>query len=174
MNDLRWWSCILAIPNPSHSLIVLPTLDLDVWVDASTSLGIGILVDSHWATWKLVEGWNSHSQDIGWAEAVVIELAVVWLTSSHFHDGCVRLNCDNTSVIHSFWRGHSHNPSWNDCLLHISACLATANLTIELSYFQSAFNRADSLSRGILGPPELCLKSLIVLPDALCSLLTPL
>src|SRR5882724_7915371 len=43
-----WWSCTLSIPNPSHSFKILPTLPLDVWVDAPISVGVSLLVDSHW------------------------------------------------------------------------------------------------------------------------------
>ena len=59
MCDFKWWSCTLAIPNPSCSLNILHILPLDVWVDASTSLGVGLLVDSHWAVWRLLNGWHS-------------------------------------------------------------------------------------------------------------------
>jgi len=63
-------------------------------------VGIGVLVDSHWAAWWLLEGWESDGKDIGWAEVVAIELAIMWLTHSGFHDTCFKINCDNTSVIH--------------------------------------------------------------------------
>jgi len=76
MTDLKWWSCTLVIPHSYHSLKPLPVLPIDIWVDASISVGVGVLVDSHWAAWQLLEGWDSDSQDIGWAEAVAIKLAV--------------------------------------------------------------------------------------------------
>ena len=141
----------LAIPNGSHSLRHLPILPVDVWVDASTSVGIDILVDSHWAAWLLVNWWDSEGQNIGWVEAVAIELAVMWLTHSGFHNACLKIKCNNTSVISSFWKGHSRNPARNDCILRPSSSLATANLTIKPSYVQSTLNKADDLSRGILG-----------------------
>jgi len=172
--DLKWWSCTLSIPHGSRCLKPLPLLPLDIWVDASTSVGIGVLIDGHWAAWCLLENWDSEGRDIGWAEAVAIELAVAWLTCSGCHDACFKINCDNTSVIHSFWKGHFRNPSHNEMLLIISSSLGAANLTIEPCYVQSALNKADDLSRDILGSPACCLNPSIVIPDVLKPLLDPL
>jgi len=57
LHQLRWWWRTLSIPNPSWVLVKLPEFDLDIWVDASTSWGIGLYVGGHWATWELVSGW---------------------------------------------------------------------------------------------------------------------
>ena len=111
MHELKWWSCTLTVPNPSRSLTPLLPLDLYICVDASTSVGIGILINNQWEAWSLAPGWNSNGQDIGWVEAVAIKLAVMWLASSGYHNDCLTVNCDNTSVIQSFWKGDSHNPS---------------------------------------------------------------
>ena len=51
LHQLSWWSMALAIPNPSYLLIKLPLVDLDIWVDASTSWGIGLYVGGQCATW---------------------------------------------------------------------------------------------------------------------------
>ena len=75
-HELKWWSCTLAVPNPSPCLTPLPPLDLAIWVDASTSVGIGILVNGDWEAWSLMPGWNSDGQNIGWEEAVAIELVI--------------------------------------------------------------------------------------------------
>jgi hypothetical protein len=47
----------------------------EIWVDASTSWGIGLLINSSWAFWKLLPNWNTNGRDIGWAEAITVELA---------------------------------------------------------------------------------------------------
>jgi len=54
-------------------------LDPDIWVDASSSWGIGLLEGNHWAAWRLLSGWQSHGQEIGWDEAISIKLAIFWL-----------------------------------------------------------------------------------------------
>src|SRR5882724_8748984 len=92
-----------------------------VYVDASSSWGIGLIVHNHWAAWKLANGWCSHLRDIGWAEAVAIEMAVMWLTGSGLHGFSIKINCDNTSVINSFWKGRSCNPERNQSLIRITA-----------------------------------------------------
>jgi len=80
----------------------------------------------------------------------VIELAVIWLTHSNFHDVCLKINCNNMSMIASFWKCHPHNPAHNEIILRLSSSLAASNLTIEPSYIQSTFNKDNGLSSGIL------------------------
>src|SRR5882672_1396519 len=104
LHHLEWWSHVLSIPNPSCTLIILPESDLDVWVDASTSCGIGLMINNKWASWRLIGGWKSAVRDIGWEESVAIEMAVMWLTLSGLHDCSIKVHCDNTSVIISFWK----------------------------------------------------------------------
>ena len=145
LNDLRWWSCTLSIPHGSCSLSPLLHHPLDIWVDTSTLVSIGVLIGSCWAAWQLVDSWMSDGRDIGWAEAVAIELAVKWLTLSGLHNISLKINCDNTCIISSFWKGRSWNPSRNKSILRISSSLAALNLSIEPSYIQSAFNKADNL-----------------------------
>ena len=52
------------------------TVDPDVWIDASTKWGIGVVIGQEWAAWKLVIRWNKDGRDIGWAECIALELAV--------------------------------------------------------------------------------------------------
>ena len=62
---LSWWLKILALPCPSRALKKLPEIDLGIWVDASTSWGIGLCMDNAWAAWHLLEGWKLASWGIG-------------------------------------------------------------------------------------------------------------
>ena len=59
VNQITWWSQILALTKPIFSLVRLPDFDPDIWVDASSVWGIGIIIDSHWAAWRLLFGWKS-------------------------------------------------------------------------------------------------------------------
>jgi len=174
LQHLEWWAHTLTIPNPARTLVHLPESDLIVWVDASSSWGIGLIVNNCWATWKLANGWCSHLRDIGWAEVVVIKMAVMWLTRSGLHDCSIKINCDNSSVIDSFWKGRSHNPERNQSLIHITANLATFNLTINLCYMPSAQNEVDSLSCGTAGADGLHLVPHVVVPEPLCPFLAPI
>jgi hypothetical protein len=51
-------------------------VDLDFWMDASSSWGIGLLCGGQWAAWKWLDGWRSDFQEISWVEAAAVELAV--------------------------------------------------------------------------------------------------
>jgi len=159
---------MLAVTSPSRELIKLPHHDLDLCVDASTSWGIGLYVSNRWAAWRLVDSWNTCGQDIGWAEAMVIELAISWLTKCGWQNACIKIHCDNDLVITSFWKGRSRNPPQNDSICRISSSLTAANLTIDPTYVPSAINKADPLSRGLSGPESLCIEPRIVAPLELC------
>ena len=75
--DISWWRTrfqdeflgikILRPPKP------LPN---KVYADASTSWGIGLVIDGKWLAWQFKEGWRSEGREIGWAEMVAVELAI--------------------------------------------------------------------------------------------------
>ena len=53
--------------------------DIDWWGDASTSFGIGVVVGEFFAIWKYTPGFQvgpKRAFDIGWAEAVAMELGL--------------------------------------------------------------------------------------------------
>ena len=77
LTQLSWWKSVLSHLPMKRCLTPLPTIDLDIYVDASTSWGIGLSVGNQWAAWRLVPGWNTRGHDIGWAEAVALELAAL-------------------------------------------------------------------------------------------------
>jgi hypothetical protein len=169
-NDLDWWERTLSLQNVSRSLLVRSTLDSDIWVDASTDFGIGILVDGHWAAWKLLPGWKSDGRDIGWAESVAIELACSWFCSvrdNDFLDKNVVIHGDNTSVIDAYKRGRSRNVPRNMSIRRITEMLIPRNLSISPIYVPSAENLADLISRGDFGPQHLRLNIPFSLNDEL-------
>jgi len=47
LNQLSWWSQTLSLPNPSQTLLKLPEFAIDIWVDTSSSWGIGLYVGGH-------------------------------------------------------------------------------------------------------------------------------
>jgi hypothetical protein len=97
-------------------------INLDLWVDASTDFGIGILIGNHWAAWKLLPSWKSDGRDIGWAESIALELACMWLCSSEqdLLDADIVVHGDNTSVIDAYKKGRSRNIQRNLSLLKCS------------------------------------------------------
>ena len=48
-HHLTWWHDLLLLPNVSRSFEPLPCLDPDIWVNASSSWGLGLIVDNAWA-----------------------------------------------------------------------------------------------------------------------------
>jgi len=105
----------------------------------------------------LLVGWKHGDRDIGWAELVALELAILWLVQSDFADCEVMVKGYNTGIIGVFNKGWSHNISHNAAICRMASSLVPFNMTIFPLYVSSAANRADPVSCGTLGPQSLCL-----------------
>src|SRR5882724_12013621 len=134
--------CGSLSPGGSHSLSPCHKVDPDVWVDMSSSWGIGIVIGKHWATWHLREGWKTGDRDIGWAESVALELVVLWLVTQDFADCEVAIKGDNTGVIGPFNKGCSRNVSRNAAIQRMVASLVPLNITVLPVYVASVVNSA--------------------------------
>jgi hypothetical protein len=58
--DLHWWLQVLdapSIPRPIPG--PAPVIDAGAFSDASSGVGIGIVVGSKWRAWRLVPGWKA-------------------------------------------------------------------------------------------------------------------
>jgi hypothetical protein len=159
-NDLTWWEHTISLPSASHSLLPQTHLTNEIWVDASTSWGIGLFINNFWAAWKLLPGWNTNSCDIGWAESIAVKLATVWATEQQYHDAEITIHSGNTSIIDAYKQGHSQNIPCNQSIQCITSSLIPANLTILPQYVPSESNLADPILHGVLGPPKFKLKYL--------------
>ena len=118
-----------------HSLIPLPLIDLDIWTDASSSWGIRIYIKSRWATWRLAANWAHSGQDIGWVEAIALELVVLWLAETGQHNVAIKVHCNNSNVINAFWKGCSRNELQNACIHRISVILATLHQILPYTQY---------------------------------------
>ena len=67
--DLSWCQAVLLRQGIYHSLLPHLHLEPSIWVDASMSWGIGLVVKCCWATWMILEGWKAKDHDIGWADS---------------------------------------------------------------------------------------------------------
>ena len=172
LNDLHWWSAVLTGPLATCSLVPHQKLNPDVWADALTSWGIGLIVGDCWAAWWLQEGWKTGQRDIGWAESVALELAIVWAVHARFCDATLTVRDDNTGIIGAYAKGHSHNAPHNDTLHRIAASLFPFNLNIVPLYVTSSANWADPTSQSILGHSCLHLPISFKLPPELQPILT--
>ena len=80
LKDLDFWQACLIYPSVTHSLMLRVCIDPNLHVDASSSFGVGFVIENCYAGWRLIEGWACESRDIGWAESMALELAIYWLT----------------------------------------------------------------------------------------------
>ena len=167
LSDLAHWSKILDSP---FSWVLAPkrlVIDMDIWVDASTSWGISILIDGFWDAWRLVDGWRSPSRHIGWLEALAIELMALTLEAMGIRDAEVVTCSDNTGVIDAFGKGRGRNFMINLSIRRTDLLLVDNNLSLSLHYVESKDNLADPISRGVLGPKSLQSPYIIALPEEL-------
>lgn len=117
MDDIDWWRDALE-NHWCSSRVVLPPepMDLQVYVDASTSWGIGFVVGNKWLAWELQQGWNSDGRDIGWAEMVAVDLSVRALVNAGYKNCHIVLRSDNSGVVGALVAGRSRSPQQNAIL----------------------------------------------------------
>jgi hypothetical protein len=149
--DLNWWLNTLTETN-MYRLLTTPTTpaSLDIWVDASTSWGVGILIDRRWDAWRVQDGWDIEGRDIMWLEAIALEFVIGVIADLGYRDLLLLIRSDNTGVIGAFRKGRSRNFHVNFSIRRTEAILDTAGLSFTSSYVESAENLADPISRGIL------------------------
>jgi hypothetical protein len=125
------------------------TIPIEFWVDASTSWGIGAVLEEEWRAWKLAPGWNEASKrEIGWAEMLAIELGLRWAIEEGIKDTHLIVRSDNMGVIGALKGGKSRNLEQNRVLQRIVAIMRLHGIWITSQYVPSSQNRADAPSRG--------------------------
>jgi hypothetical protein len=148
--DATWWLDTLSAASCGSSVAKPPPVNpIYIASDASSSFGLGVVIGNLWWSWRLVGPWKSEGRDIGWAEAVALELAVDGVIKSGVRNASISCRCDNQGVVYAWAAGRSRNPRQNAILLSIMQKAAQANLTIEVIYIASADNPADNPSRGV-------------------------
>jgi hypothetical protein len=163
--DLSWWAERLRRPTverPIPSFVNI--VDYSAYSDASSEVGIAIVIGKRWRAWRLVPGWKTLGgvRDIGWAEAIGFELlvdAVLRLAPVGQH---VRVYGDNVGVVEGWWNGRSRNGQVNEVFkcIHDKLEARGAVGTIHTTYTRSKSNPADDPSRGIFPSQSLLLPPL--------------
>lgn len=165
-HDLSWWVDRLSRP---HSPITIPgpvvVLGLDAYSDASSRVGVGIVMGGRWRAWKLRAGWDCERRDIGWAEAVGFELLVRAVVQSNPPHPHVRIFGDNQGVVAAWRNGRSRNPRTNEVFKRVHELLERVGLHVYCEYVPSANNPADGPSRGQYPPWNLLLPPIELPPD---------
>jgi hypothetical protein len=115
ISDLKWWRDKLSTPGFTRDLnLSLSPVDIGLFVDASTSWGIGIHFEAKWMAFRLDPDWKIEGRHIGWLETVAIELAVYLLCSRGFRNVHLLLHSDNQGTIGSISKGRCRNTHTND------------------------------------------------------------
>ncbi|OBZ79760.1 hypothetical protein A0H81_01329 [Grifola frondosa] len=132
-------------------------LNLGWWGDASTSFGIGIVVGPFWAAWSWAPGFvigPKKDFDIGWAEAVAVELGLRLLLHQDMLRGSPQsspkllVRSDNAGVVTVVNKGRSRLRNTNAVLREIYLLLADHRICLTAEHIPSRLNVTDALSRG--------------------------
>ena len=153
--DISWWQHTLSAPFCGHTLTVPPpATDLTIFVDASTSWGVGLVINNRWTAWYLLSGWKSDGRDIGWAEMVAVELALCYLVAKGVSNVSIQLHSDNQGVVGALKAGFSRSHQQNHVLQRIVALFASSGIWADTVYVPTTDNVADGPSRGVFPPPS--------------------
>lgn len=150
--DITWIDNMLSLLPSKLPLTHMMPVDLDWWGDTSTSFGIGVTVGHHWAIWQ----WNpgvivgpGHQFDIGWAEAVAIEMGLrMVLDEQLLSPNLYLVRSDNSGVVTALNKGQSRSRETNKVLINIFTILACHGAHLSTIYVPSHSNVTDALSRG--------------------------
>lgn len=87
IHSLKWWQARLQDTSAFRQLFpIQPLDDFGIYVDASTSWGIGVILDHSYYTLTLKSDWKHPGQDICWLEAIAIEILFCFLRQLGFRN----------------------------------------------------------------------------------------
>ena len=173
LTDLAWW--LEKLEDGSVTCILRPRgplQDLHLYVDASTSWGIGIIIGNLWASFQLSPTWKIAGRDICWLETVAIELLTYFLEEMGLHDCHLLIHSDNQSTIGALDKGHSPNSHINLSVHHTYLLLSHLSISPKITYIESTANPADPISCGEQGDADKHLPHNFKLPDELIDSFT--
>jgi len=130
-----------------------PSNSFSLYSDASSSFGVGIIINREFDLFELSRGWQESgkgTRDIGWAEFVGVELTVYFVLRTYdLYDMHLLINTDNQGVIGAWAKRSSHSTEQNEVLGRVICMLVSRSCFLSLRYVASAKNPADSASRGV-------------------------
>ena len=162
--DLDWWSTLLQSGGVSRSIYTRSDIkDYQAFSDASSGIGIAIVIGKQWRAWRLIPDWKTldGNRDIGWAEAIGFEFLMYALAAlpNLGDDSNLLIHSDNTGIVEGWWKHRHCNKAVNDVFRRIHSFLHNLPYRMDINtiYIPSASNPADKPSRGIYGPANLLL-----------------
>lgn len=170
MTDLHWWWSTLSVLGYTRELRPHgPQMDLGISVDASTSWGIGMIINGQWAAFQLSNSWKEKGCDICWLETLAIEFLIYFLIALGYCDTRILIRSDNMGAMGTHTKGRCPNWHINMSIRRAYSSLSTSNIIPSFEYIESKNNPADPISHGILGRPEDHIPIPIMLPEELQS-----
>lgn len=156
--DIAWWRNQLEHEPLTRPIRPpQPVLDIEAFSDASSEVGIGIVIGKRWRAWRLLPGWKAEGRDIGWAEAVgflLLTLAIISAGTKQAHETHYRAYGDNRGVVEGWWRGKSRNEPTNLIFRSLHQICKENGIRMHTRYVPTERNPADDPSRGVFGPPD--------------------
>jgi hypothetical protein len=155
LENLRWWEKKLEEPDIGIKLCTMekPDDSFGLYCDASTSFGIGIVIDGKAEAFRFKPGWNSSDgtpRDIGYAEFVALHILIFIFFSSHkIRNHHIKAYSDNSGVVGAWKNRSSTNASQNEVLGRILRILIARQCFLTVEYIPSEDNPADAPSRGV-------------------------
>jgi hypothetical protein len=185
--DLAWITELVPVLPPELPLARPEPIDVGWWGDASTSFGVGVVVGGFWGVWKYAPGvavGPGQAFDIGWAEAVAVEVGLGIASAEGVLAGSAPeharflVRSDNTGVAAVVNKGRSRSANTNAVLKRVYRALAAEGVSLHAEYVASRDNIADALSRGdipgfLAGFPAAVRRAEFTLPPTLSPYLVP-
>jgi hypothetical protein len=141
IEELVWWFDALSVPGVSRPLVKHgPRLNKFLYVDASTSWGIGVMGNRFWDAWQCNPGWRSKTCHIGWLEGVALKLLIYAIEERGLCDVHLLVHSDNKGIIGGFDKGCSRNFDINLSIRRAAYVLASLNISLDLTYIESKKN----------------------------------
>jgi hypothetical protein len=173
--DLLWWKHLLANPSPPRSIAPRPSYTkIDIFVDASSSTGIGIIIGGFWDAWLTKDGAlkEGSGRDIQWLEAVAVELALIILAAQGHSHRHFLIRSDNQAVIGAHTHSWSRHQYVNKSIRRCITLSDSHDLSYDLLYIPTAINPADRFSRKRFSTSLPRLQTTYTLPDELRGFFT--
>jgi hypothetical protein len=155
VKNLSWWESKLGESRIGIQLCTMASPDdsFGLYCDASTSFGIGIVIEGQAEAFELKPGWQTTggvTRDIGYAEFVALHFLLFFFFSSRrIRNHHIKVHSDNAGVVGAWKNRSSKNPQQNEILGQILRILISRQCFMTLVYIRSEDNPADPLSRGI-------------------------
>ena len=159
ISELCWWLDTLSSPSIICQLHPCgPLQDLGLYVDASTSWGIGIVIGDEWASFQLSPLWKIHGQDICWLKMIAIKLLIYFLEQKSLQNAHLLIHSNNQGTIGALGKGHSSSTHINLSVCHIYLVLTSSSpqilFTSSLEPIQLTLSHVENQGQLIGAPSQ--------------------